>query len=89
MPKYDTPLTPDEEKKFQSWKRKYAPRDSGQDYDLRGAYKEGLKPDPKTGHWPDTYKKPNHPTFSDQSKYASPRNPGGHWVGDKYYPPGR
>src|SRR5262245_34549188 len=69
-PTYDTPLTPDEETQFQTWKQKYAPRDSGADYDLRGAFKEGLTPDPVTGHWPDTYKKPNHPTFSVESKYA-------------------
>lgn len=31
------------------------------------------------GHYPDTYKRPNHPTFSDESIYASEQNPGGHW----------
>lgn len=66
----NTKLSPEEETKFQEWKSKYAPKDSGDDYDLRGAFKEGLTPDPVTGHWPDTYKKPNHPTFSDQSKFA-------------------
>lgn len=85
---YDTKLAPDDEQKFQTWKQQYAPKDSGADYDLRGAYKDGLQPDPKNGHWPDTYKKPNHPTFSDQSIYAKDApDKAGHWNGDTYVPP--
>lgn len=30
-------------------------------------------------HYPDTYKKPNHPTFSDESIYSTKETPGGHW----------
>lgn len=87
-PTYDTQLSPAEEQSFQQWKRQYAPNDSGADYDLRGAYRSGLKPDPKTGHWPDTYKKPNHPTFSNQSQYATGANAAkaGRWEGDKFIP---
>lgn len=77
---YTTQLAPSEETEFQKWKAKYAPKDSGYDYDLRGAFKSGLKPNP-AGHWPDTYKKPNHPTFSNESKYATPGAP--HWEGPK------
>ena len=91
--KYNTVLSMDDEVKFQAWKKQYAPKDSGEDYDLRGAFKAGLTPDPKTGHWPDTYKKPNHPTFSNESKYAKDRpDLAGHWEGpnhDKYVPPRR
>lgn len=85
---FDTKLSPDEEAQYQAWKQKYAPNDSGADYDLRGAYKAGLTPD-ATGHWPDTYKKPNHPTFSDESVYAA-ANPAkaGHWQAGQYVPPG-
>lgn len=83
-PEYDTTLTADQEKSFQAWKAKNAPKDSGFDYDLRGAYLEGLKP-AANGHWPDTYKKPNHPTFSDQSKYAGFGTPG-HWEGETFIP---
>jgi hypothetical protein len=82
QPTYDTPLSADEEKGYQGWKTKYAPNDSGADYDLRGAYIAGVTPDPKTGHFPDTFKKPNHPTFSDQSQYAREVDAaqlGGHW----------
>jgi len=38
------------------------------DYDLRGAFRAGAEAE-GNGHFPDTYKKPNHPTFSDESMY--------------------
>lgn len=88
---YDTPLTPEEEQLFLKWKQKYAPKDSGEDYDLRGAFKAGLTPDPQTGHWADTFKKPNHPTFSNESQYYKDAPQlAGHWTGpghDTYAPP--
>lgn len=62
--KFETPIAPEEEPRFQKWKGSFAPNDSGSDYDLRGAFKAGVVPDATTGHWPDTFKKPNHPTFS-------------------------
>src|SRR6266446_2227916 len=81
---YETRLSPEEETKFQAWKQQNAPNDSGVDYDLRGAYQAGLQP-VENGHWPDTFKKPNHPTFSDQSIYAKDRpDLAGRWEGDKY-----
>jgi hypothetical protein len=87
---YETTLTPEQEQQFQDWKAKYAPKDSGEDYDLRGAFQAGLTPDPETGHWPDTFKKPNHPTFSDQSIYAQAAPQlAGHWEGDKFVPPSK
>jgi hypothetical protein len=83
----DTVLTPAEEDAFQQWKAKYAPRDSGEDYDLRGAFKAGLTPGPN-GHWPDTFKKPNHPTFSNESKYRDlAPNKAGSWQGETFVPP--
>jgi len=84
---YDTALTPDEEASFQQWKADNAPHDSGADYDLRGAFKAGLSP-AADGHWDDTFKKPNHPTFSIYSKYAKDRPElAGTWNGDQYIPP--
>ena len=84
---YDTPLTPDEESKFQDWKAKNAPNDSGVDYDLRGAFKANMSP-AENGHWDDTFKKPNHPTFSVYSQYAKDRpDLAGTWEGDQYVPP--
>src|SRR5258708_2980391 len=88
---YETKLSPEEETKFQSWKQQNAPNDTGEDYDLRGAYKARLEKDIASGHWPDTYKKPNHPTFSDESIYAKDRpDLAGSWAGpnhDQYVPP--
>jgi hypothetical protein len=84
----NTKLDPYKEKEFQEWKKAYAPRDTGTDYDLRGAFQSGLKPDSKTGHWPDTFKKPNHPTFSDESLFAVDYpDIAGHWEGDVFVPP--
>ena len=61
------------------------------DYDLEGYY-NSLKANPgqagaydpatKEAHLEDTYKLPNHPTFSDQSKYSIPGiQEGGKWEG--------
>ena len=51
-------------------------------YDVRGAWVDkgqSGKLFPK-GHGFDTHKKPNHPTFSNESKYATKENPGGSWL---------
>jgi len=86
---FDTPLSSTEEISFQKWKSQYGPNDSGDDYDLRGAYKAGLTPN-DNGHWPDTFKKPNHPTFSDESIYAKDApNLAGHWNGETFIPHGK
>lgn len=88
----ETPLAPADahttrldtagEQLFQEWRKQWAPHDSGEDYDLRGAYQEGLLPG-DDGHWSDRYKKPNHPTFSVESVYAQQGNPG-HWTGENH-----
>lgn len=84
---FETRLSPEEERRFQEWKRAHAPKDSGYDYDFRGAYKSGVTMDAKTRHWPDTYKKPNHPTFSNQSQYYDDAPElAGSWDGDNYVP---
>ena len=86
---YNTDLGPDEAA-FQADKARDNPNDSGVDYDLRGAWKAGSQRAPGSGgHMADTFKKPNHPTFSDQSKYATgdQRGRAGHWDGDTFIPP--
>ena len=84
---YDTVLSEAEESKFQAWKELHYPKDSGYDYDLRGAFKAGMKPDPETGHGDDLFKKPNHPTFSIYSKWAKDfPEKAGTWDGDTYIP---
>lgn len=73
---YNTPLSPEQEAQF----RKVYPNSQGwKDYDLRGAWLSGVVGDSR-GHLPDTYKKPNHPTFSVDSKYNNPQTPAGEWV---------
>lgn len=78
--KYNTKLSPAEEADFQKWAVQNNKTKDTFDYDLRGAWKEGSA---GTGgaHSPDTYKKPNHPTFSNQSKYnGAEGKTGGEWV---------
>lgn len=75
---YDTTLTPEEELTFQQQFPSWA-QDS-QDYDLRGAWKGGAVKAPN-GHLPDTWKKPNHITFSDGSIYhGQDGKMGGKWT---------
>jgi len=78
---YNTPLTPEEEQNFQTWAKKNNKSKDLYDYDMRGFWKggEGFN---ERGHGPDTYKKPNHPTFSDQSQYhGTDGHQGGSWAG--------
>lgn len=86
---YNTKLTLPEMMEFHSWaKNKYGDHDSMLremgDYDIQGAWKAQKSGqsivDPVTGHWPDTFKKPNHITFSNQSMYHSEATPGGQWI---------
>lgn len=80
--RYNTQLSPREEALFQDWlKQSGRSVDELYDYDLRGAWKSGdvFKLDGR-GHLPDTYKKPNHPTFSNESQYSGQDGfVGGHW----------
>lgn len=96
---YNTGLTQDEFNEYWKWAND---RYKGQDnvlyemgaYDIQGAWKDikagKIQFDPVNGHLPDTYKKPNHPTFSNESKYHSKETPGGKWEqkGNRwnYYP---
>lgn len=76
--RYNTKLSPAEEAKYQEWAAALGSRGNTYDYDLRGAYKAGAGQS-ENGHFTDEFKKPNHPTFSDQSKYSSEETPGGKW----------
>lgn len=88
---YNTDLSPKAEEKFQAWLKEQSKakgRDMSKDlmdYDLRGFWKSGAHAEEKSGHGPDTYKKPNHPTFSDESKYSGMLAPhGGNYMGGKW-----
>lgn len=88
---HSTPLSLSDEARYQLWKMQNAPLDSGEDYDLRGAFMAGESPGPD-GHWTDRFKKPNHETFSDESQYAvgPERARAGFWSGpnhDVFVPP--
>lgn len=83
---YNTVLTPEQEVQYRQWVNTlpvYLRNDY--DYDLRGAWLDGVEPDEQQ-HMPDTYKKPWHPTFSEESIYSSPQTQGGSWNGDTFTP---
>lgn len=70
--RYNTKLSHEEEAQFQKWAKMEGREKDVYDYDIRGAWKElktGKMSEDERGHLGDKYKKPNHPTFSDQSKY--------------------
>lgn len=78
--RYNTPLSAQDETAFQDWVKQTGRAQDLYDYDLRGAWKAGDHP-AANGHLPDTYKKPNHPTFSDESQYSGKDGfVGGHWA---------
>ena len=80
---YDTKLSAENEKRFKAWVDKQSTlrgRDMSQDtgdYDLRGYWVNGGFKDTGQGHMPDTYKKPNHPTFSSESMYNGTKDASG------------
>lgn len=70
--RYNTKLTDEEERAYQRWAKEEGRAGDVYDYDLRGAWREimaGTMAEDERKHLGDKYKKPNHPTFSDQSKY--------------------
>lgn len=79
--KFNTSLPKDSEAQFQRWLEKNNKHSDLFDYDLRGAWQAGVTGG--DGHLPDTYKKPNHPTFSSESQYNSQMTPGGQWEKSK------
>lgn len=94
---FNTKLSPSEEQQYQKWLTKKSQtegRDISLDqfnYDMRGFWKSnGQQAD--NGHFPDTFKKPNHETFSDESQYNGKKlrdgtiAQGGHWDGNTFTP---
>ena len=63
-----------------------APAQPVPDYDYEG-FKASGKAQAANGHYPDTFKLPNHMTFSSESKYSKPGQEGGKWsqVDDKWH----
>lgn len=83
---YDTKLPRWEEDAFRGWAYANGFADQTHDYDLRGAWRAGARAN-QDGHWPDRWKKPNHPTFSEESIYHGvDGHVGGRWVRDVFIP---
>lgn len=84
---------------FQNWYRKNTlegkrgiPYSDQLDYDYFSFFKNGDYRDPSfniENHFPDTYKRPGHYTFSNESIYSTPENPGGYWEGENYFHNGK
>lgn len=89
---YNTPIPASKAQDFERWKFEQS-RKMGRDvtadatdYDIQGFYMKNAQQS-GNGHGPDTFKKPNHPTFSDQSQYHGLDGyEGGHW-GDNSFTP--
>lgn len=88
--RYNTQLSPEQEQQYQQWSASSGrdPSRDNYDYDMRGAFLSGAT-QAANGHYPDTFKKPNHPTFSTQSRYHGvegytggrwAQNPSGNWT---------
>lgn len=97
---FNTPLTDQQEQQFQKWVAGVSDRDLSldlADYDLRGFWlshpKEAEVFARGKGHAPDTYKKPNHVTFSNESIYSGTPSPfgdtweGGRWIDENKFQP--
>lgn len=86
---YNTQLSPADEAKYQEWGKQQAalrpdgrnPANDAFDYDMRGFWQKG-DAFADNGHAGDQFKKPNHPTFSNQSQYHGvDGHQGGVWGG--------
>jgi len=85
---HNTLLSPFQELAYQSWAERNNRSNDTYDYDLRGFWKDNQKFS-DNNHGSDKYKKPNHPTFSDESMYHGMPAPwggkyqGGTWSTNK------
>jgi len=83
--KYNTGLTPSQEVAYQMYKGNLGKQGNDSAYDLRGywlsnEYNQGDGSHMAGAHFTDTWKKPNHVTFSTGSKYSTPEHMGGEWT---------
>ena len=93
-PKSEGGLSNQDEAKFRNWYSEWAetrginpnPDGEGQQYDYRGYWNKNkdfiAEGSVDSGHLPDTWKMPGHPTFSTQSVYSTQETPGGQWNKD-------
>lgn len=81
--KYNTELRPQELARFNNWAGQQSrnPLNDRYDYDIQGWWKNNPGVNLDAGHLTDAFKKPNHPTFSDQSQYHGvDSHQGGQWL---------
>lgn len=90
--RYNTPIPPDKLHAFNDWVVKKAaatgrnPLNDKYDYDVNGYFLSGEGSDAR-GHGSDEFKKPNHPTFSNESIYHGRDGyQGGSWGNGTYTP---
>ena len=78
--KYNSSVPEEKQDLYELWLKAFPEHQrSTYDYDLAGAFMAGVESE--GGHLPDTFKKPNHPTFSDGSIYHGvDGNVGGQWL---------
>ncbi len=95
--KFNTPIPPEKMGDFNAWVADQArktgrnPLNDRYDYDVNGFFLSGGGKDARS-HMTDRFKKPNHPTFSNESQYHGVGgNLGGKWItapgGSSYYEP--
>ncbi len=84
--RYNTPIPTAKQAAFDKWvaDRTKAtgknPLGDRYDYDVNGYFLSGAATDAR-GHGTDQFKKPNHPTFSNESQYhGADGNYGGQWI---------
>jgi len=98
---YNTELVDEEYRDFLLWATNWTNPNSGKKvnmmdegaYDVRGFWKSGdWKKTDGRGHGSDMWKKPNHPTFSDESVYSKQKGgsefDGGTWMDNGAFVPG-
>jgi len=88
---YRTPMNPQQEASYQMYRSNLGDQGNDTNYDLRGywlnnVYMKNNGEHIKGEHFDDMYKKPNHPTFSDESQYSVGK-PAGHWVDNHSFRP--
>ncbi len=88
---HNTPLPKEKQGEFSKWIAEQSgkgknPLKDMEDYDVQGYFLSGAATDER-GHGTDKFKKPNHPTFSDESMYHGDKAQGGKWteIGGKSY----
>lgn len=89
--KYNSTLSPQQQVAFNKWadqqkaKTGRDPRKDKYDYDVNGFFLAGAGTDERS-HGSDQFKKPNHPTFSNESIYHGKDGyQGGEWIASPSY----